>query len=198
MKFKVGDCVEIIDDKSAFFGQLGRVVHVYPTEVVSVQLSDSQAILYRKQVRLSLDPLDVADRAHKADAAPQKRAWRDGDMLLDDTGKVTNLGRKDDADKLMLDLLDPFAISQLGAVLTFGAKKYAPHNWRKGIKYSRLIAALLRHVMHYLGGENVDSESGLPHIAHAMCCCMFLLGLDNQAVRETCDDRALSNFTDKR
>jgi hypothetical protein len=88
-------------------------------------------------------------------------------------------GLKHDSEKVRMDLLDPYAIEQLAAVLTFGAKKYAAHNWRSGINYSRLIAALLRHTFAYLGGEDNDLESGLPHIAHAMCCCMFILGLSN-------------------
>jgi hypothetical protein len=35
----------------------------------------------------------------------------------------------------------------------------------------------------------VDRESGLPHIAHAMCCCMFILGLSKR--KPECDDRTI-------
>jgi len=73
-----------------------------------------------------------------------------------------------------MDLLDPVALSGLAAVLQFGAKKYAAHNWRGGITYSRLISALLRHVFAILRGEFLDPESGLPHIDHVGCCWMFL------------------------
>jgi hypothetical protein len=83
-------------------------------------------------------------------------------------------GRKDDQDKLPLDLLDPVALEGLAAVLQFGAQKYASHNWRGGISYSRLTAALLRHTFAILRGEYVDTESGLPHIDHVGCCWMFL------------------------
>lgn len=96
-------------------------------------------------------------------------------------------GMKFDQDKPMMDLLDSYAIEQLSAVLTFGAKKYASHNWRKGISYGRLIAAALRHLFAFLRGEDKDPESGLPHVAHAMCCCMFLLGMMN--TRTDMDDR---------
>jgi hypothetical protein len=84
-------------------------------------------------------------------------------------------GVKHDGDKPRMDLLDAYALVELSKVLTFGAQKYAPDNWRKGIKKSRLLAALLRHVFAYMGGQNTDEETGLSHIAHAMCCCMFLL-----------------------
>ena len=83
-------------------------------------------------------------------------------------------GRKDDQDKIMMDLLDPDALEGLAAVLTFGAKKYARNNWRGGISWSRVIAALLRHTFAILKGEYNDPESGLPHIDHVGCCWMFL------------------------
>ena len=88
---------------------------------------------------------------------------------------------KFDGEKTRMDLLDPCAIEQLAQVLTFGASKYAAHNWRKGISKSRLLAAALRHLFAYLSGEDKDPESGLSHVAHAMCCCMFLLGLEHRA-----------------
>lgn len=90
-------------------------------------------------------------------------------------------GQKFDAGKPRMDLLDAKAMGDLANVLGFGAEKYAAHNWRKGIAYSRLTAAALRHIHAFNAGETLDPESGLPHIAHAMCCCMFLLGLEGRA-----------------
>jgi len=88
-------------------------------------------------------------------------------------------GLKYDEGKVNLSLLSSTAIIQLGQVLTFGERKYAAHNWRKGILYSRVMSACLRHIFTYLGGEKVDSETGLSHLAHAMCCLMFLLEYDS-------------------
>lgn len=87
---------------------------------------------------------------------------------------MSNQGTKHDQDKPRMDLLDADALEGLAKVLTFGAKKYAAHNWRKGISNSRLVAALLRHVFAIVRGEYVDKESGLPHIDHVGCCWMFL------------------------
>lgn len=83
-------------------------------------------------------------------------------------------GLKYDQDKPRMDLLDADALEGLAKVLTFGAKKYAAHNWRNGIPNSRLIAALFRHSFALLKGETIDPESGLPHIDHVGCCWMFL------------------------
>lgn len=83
-------------------------------------------------------------------------------------------GTKHDQGKPRMDLLDAQALEGLAAVLTFGAQKYAAHNWRGGINNSRLVAALLRHTFAILRGEYTDPESGLPHIDHVGCCWMFL------------------------
>lgn len=83
-------------------------------------------------------------------------------------------GTKYDQEKVRLDLIDAESIEGLAAVLTFGAKKYAAHNWRGGISNSRLLAAMLRHTFAIMRGEYTDPESGLPHIDHVGCCWMFL------------------------
>lgn len=83
-------------------------------------------------------------------------------------------GIKHDNEKPQMELLSPFALEQVAAVMTFGAKKYSANNWRNGFKYSRLISAVLRHVTAYMKGEAKDPETGLSHLAHA-CCGLFML-----------------------
>lgn len=89
--------------------------------------------------------------------------------------KTSEGGLKHDQDKVRLELISSEALFQLGKVLTFGARKYSPHNWRKGISYSRILGAIMRHVVAYNAGETNDPETGLSHIAHAFTECMFLL-----------------------
>lgn len=85
---------------------------------------------------------------------------------------------KFDAEKPRMELLDPYAMEQLALVLTFGAhQKYEPWNWTKGLAFSRLIGAALRHLFAFAKGEDLDPESGLSHLAHAMCCLMFLISM---------------------
>jgi hypothetical protein len=50
-----------------------------------------------------------------------------------------------------------------------GKQKYAPWNWAKGMEWSVPLACALRHLAAFQRGEDIDQESGLPHIAHAMC-----------------------------
>lgn len=85
-------------------------------------------------------------------------------------------GKHFDEGKPRLELVDTYAMEQLGHVLAFGAKKYGEHNWKGGIKYLKLIGSALRHLFAFASGIDNDHESGLPHLAHAMCCCMMLLG----------------------
>jgi len=63
-------------------------------------------------------------------------------------------------------------------IMTFGAQKYEDNGW-KGVDKDRYISALLRHVTAYMSGEDVDSESGMPHMAHAACNAVFIMYKDN-------------------
>lgn len=84
-------------------------------------------------------------------------------------------GKKFDSEKPMMDLIPPEALDQVARVLTMGAKKYGRHNWQKGIAYSRVISALMRHLNAFNAGEDKDPESGLSHMAHVATNAAFLL-----------------------
>jgi hypothetical protein len=87
-------------------------------------------------------------------------------------------GRKDDAEKLRYDLVPPNAFEEVVRVLSYGAKKYADDNWKLvPDAEKRYTAAAMRHMEACRKGERLDSESGLPHLAHAACCLFFLLEL---------------------
>ena len=83
-------------------------------------------------------------------------------------------GIKNDSEKVRMDLLSRSALEGVSQVLTYGAQKYAPDNWRKGMEWRRLIGAAMRHLQAFSDGEDMDPESGLPHIDHLGCCVMFL------------------------
>lgn len=79
-----------------------------------------------------------------------------------------------DTGKARMDLISPIAIKGLAQVLEVGSRKYAPNNWRKGMDWSRAYGSLLRHMFAFIGGEDCDSETGLPHVDHIACNAMFL------------------------
>ena len=68
----------------------------------------------------------------------------------------------------------------MAEVLTFGAKKYKPNNWRNNTDLSRYEGALLRHFEAYRMGEILDEETGMPHLAHALTNLVFLLELTDE------------------
>ena len=85
-------------------------------------------------------------------------------------------GIKYDDSKPDYSLIPPRALHDLVKVLTFGAKKYDRHNWKKVENAEqRYFAAAQRHLWAVLRGETHDPESGEHHYAHALCCIMYLL-----------------------
>lgn len=101
-------------------------------------------------------------------------------------------GTKNDAGKVGVHLLPPTPLIEIAKVLDFGATKYAPYNWTKGISYSRVYGAALRHLWSWFRGENKDPETGLSHLAHAGCCVLFLLQYEH--TRREFDDRPIEEY----
>ncbi|MCA1995710.1 MAG: DUF5664 domain-containing protein [Armatimonadetes bacterium] len=96
-------------------------------------------------------------------------------------------GTKFDDGKPRIELIDGYALEEIGRVLAFGAEKYGAHNWRRGIATSRLLGAVMRHILAFSQGYDEDPESGLPHLAHAAAGLTFLIW--TVAHRPDLDDR---------
>ena len=77
--------------------------------------------------------------------------------------------------RAVLGDLDPKALMLVAEVCGFGRVKYARLNYLKGYAWSSSYDACQRHLMHFWGGEWLDDESGLPHLAHAAWHCVVML-----------------------
>lgn len=77
--------------------------------------------------------------------------------------------------KLRYDLIPEFAEQELVRVLTYGATKYAPNNWKKGFEWTSVEASLKRHLSEWKKGEDIDPESNCYHMAHVMTNAAYLL-----------------------
>ena len=66
-----------------------------------------------------------------------------------------------------ISLIPVYAQIEEAKVYGMGAEKYAPHNWRRGYPWSWSYDAMQRHLTQFWNGEDLDEESGLPHVAHA-------------------------------
>lgn len=83
--------------------------------------------------------------------------------------------RKFDAGKSRPDLIPAAALEGIAEVLAYGAAKYAEDSWQlvpDAVK--RYRAALLRHMIAVLKGEERDPESGHLHIDHVATNAAFL------------------------
>lgn len=58
-------------------------------------------------------------------------------------------------------------------VLEFGARKYSPDNWKKGLDLKEILESMQRHLAALIDGEEIDSESGISHMGHIQCNAMF-------------------------
>lgn len=91
-------------------------------------------------------------------------------------------GVKYDTGKPIIGAIPPHAELAVARVMTFGAQKYARDNWRKIDDIpTRYMDAALRHLNAIRRGETVDPESGEHHLAHAACCIMFMLDVEEQS-----------------
>lgn len=106
-------------------------------------------------------------------------------------------GVKNDGGKLPLHLLPAEALFAAATILDFGQKKYAPRNWERGMAWSRVFGALMRHMWCWWAGNqgtsksflfgDLDEETKCSHLWHALCCIIFLVTYEERGVGE--DDR---------
>lgn len=73
------------------------------------------------------------------------------------------------------DLIPYDALAKIAEIYHYGTHKYSDWNWRKGYDWSLSFGAAMRHLGAFWEGEDIDPESGLPHIAHAGFHIMALL-----------------------
>lgn len=111
-------------------------------------------------------------------------------------------GVKEDGGKPRWDLMPSQATEEIAEVFTFGAEKYAAHNFRKGLAFSRLFAACQRHLWAWVRGEENDPETGLSHLSRAVCNLLMIRDLqihrgdqddDRWKPKERCSSYAASD-----
>lgn len=102
--------------------------------------------------------------------------------------KPTNPKDAVGSDKLPLHLW-PETATLLGSLgLLDGMLKYGRANWRyAGVRASIYVDACRRHLTAWFEGEDLDPDSGLPHLAHALACLAILV--DAEATGTMTDDR---------
>ncbi len=56
------------------------------------------------------------------------------------------------------DLISPFVLWRVGALMGRGAEKYGENNWTKGMPYSRFLASAMRHLVQFMMGDRKEDH----------------------------------------
>jgi hypothetical protein len=106
-----------------------------------------------------------------------------------ETSKASNPKEAFGSNKLPLHLWPTTATAMGCLAFLHGALKYGKHNWRDaGVRATTYLDALYRHMAAWYEGEDLDPDSGLSHLAHALACIAVIV--DAQAAGKLNDDRA--------
>lgn len=87
---------------------------------------------------------------------------------------MENKAKRYNQGKVQWSLVDFKSFEDMVRVLEFGAQKYDPFNWKKGLTTRSICESTLRHLYAFLDGQDTDEESGISHIGHMQCNLMFL------------------------
>jgi hypothetical protein len=86
------------------------------------------------------------------------------------------IGKKYDMGKLRFDLFPDNVLPSVLKVLMHGAEIYGEDNWKFVKNFNkRYYAAAMRHLNSWKFGKVYDKNTGISHLAHAICCLSFLL-----------------------
>ena len=108
------------------------------------------------------------------------------DQIVKETNPKDSLGTK----KVPLSGMPAPVLLECGLVKLHGDLKYGRYNWREaGVRGSVYYDAAMRHLMAWYEGEDIDPDSGVHHLAHAMTGLSVLR--DSQMRGNWTDDRPM-------
>lgn len=145
----------------------------------------SQHEIRDAKLREAWAPLTDRERA----CPPLERMSSPG--VQGETRVVASTGGEKGSKPQRMDLIPWKAVTQISEVYDFGARKYAPHNWRKGYDWGLSYAALMRHLSAWWEGQDTDPESGLSHLAHAGFHILTLVSFSSSERYRGLDDRPM-------
>lgn len=112
----------------------------------------------------ALEAMDRVVGKHPALAAP-----------YGDRSKATNPKDAVGTGKVPFSTVPARPLAEIGLAMLEGARKYGRHNYRvAGVRASVYYDAALRHLTAWWEGQDIDPDSGLPHVVKAMACLVVL------------------------
>ena len=101
--------------------------------------------------------------------------------VVDGLTEAPTKGVKYDSDKPRWELVPFRAMKEVVEVLTYGSKKYSDDNWKiVPDARKRYVSAAFRHLTDWADGDKKDKETGKSHLAHAICCLLYLLWFEQE------------------
>lgn len=104
-------------------------------------------------------------------------------------------GKKFDQQKFDVSLTPSAAELEEAYVWTYGKQKYDAFNWHNGIKFSRIISAMERHLKLLKAGIDYDYETKAHHAAAIRASCAMLIQFTLEGRTELDDRIKLSDET---
>ena len=87
----------------------------------------------------------------------------------DGTKKATNPKDAVGIRKAPMSTVPAPVLAEVGVAMLEGASKYGRHNWRvAGVRASVYYDGVMRHLMAWWEGEDIDPDSGLSHVVKAI------------------------------
>ena len=165
-KFKVGDRVIQIEPSQA-------TMHNFPNEVLLVsRVGGVGGVVY------------FAGKHVGGSTAGRFKLYKEPVVDTKDTNPKDACGIK----KIPTSTISALVKAEVGVAMLEGAMKYGRHNYRiTGVRASVYYDAVNRHMDAFWEGEDIDPDSGLPHISKAIAGLVVLR--DAQLQDKFVDDR---------
>lgn len=148
---------------------------------------------YAYLLKDDMNPIDVTPTPEGYSSAHGRVLTKEEyDLYLEEgkdavTRPVTGLRANTGKPELSMMLEAAKAVEGLSRVLMYGRDKYSRGNWLGGLGHMSIVDCLMRHLTAYVSGENLDEESGLPHVDHVLANALFLSQMTK--TRHDLDDR---------
>lgn len=92
----------------------------------------------------------------------------------DEVRSVSATGGEKGTKLARFDLIPIGPLTELAKHYGRGARKYDDNNWRRGYEWSKNYAAAQRHMTQFWNGEDIDPETGTPHV---ICAAWHMFAL---------------------
>jgi len=149
---KQGIVQDVLIEKDRAVVDFGHIITELPLVHIKISSQNKRTNEFAKEAQL--EEVEEFNKATK---------WNPEEANISPTGSL-----RYNSNKLPLHLVPTSAIRAIATVLQYGTKKYPERNWEKGSNWSVPRASGLRHDLAHWDGEDLDPESGLPHVYHKL------------------------------